>query len=69
MGLIKEPKAHELTMQDGKGPSNHKSKHKGNEKLKEKEGYSKPFKDSLGSKEKKKKKGNHFTYCNKPNHE
>jgi hypothetical protein len=39
-----------------------------------KEGYSKPFKDSSGSKyssnsKGKKKKGKKCTYCNKPNHE
>jgi hypothetical protein len=34
MGLIKEPKAHALTMQDGKGSSNKKSKQKGKEKQK-----------------------------------
>jgi hypothetical protein len=55
MGLIKYPKAHALTMHDGKGSYNHKFKQNG------KEGYSKPFNDSLGSKKssdsKKKKKG------------
>jgi hypothetical protein len=76
MGLIKEPKEHALTMQDGKMSSNKKSKHKGKEKQKEKEEYSKPFKDSSGSKDssnskekKKNMKGNQFTYCNKPNHD
>jgi hypothetical protein len=34
MGLIKEPKAHVLTMQDGKGSSDKKSKQKGKEKHK-----------------------------------
>jgi hypothetical protein len=66
MGLIKDPKAHALTMHDGKGSSNHKSKQN-------KEGYSKPFNDSSGSKDssdsKKRKKGKQCTYCNKPNHE
>jgi hypothetical protein len=51
MGPMKYPKAHALTMHDGKGSS----------KQNEKEGYSKPFNDSLGSKDssdsKKKKKG------------
>jgi hypothetical protein len=51
MGLMKDPKAHAFTMHDGKGPSKHNGK----------EGYSKPFNDSLGSKDfldsKKKKKG------------
>ena len=63
MGLIKDPKSHALTMHDGKGSSKHNGK----------EGYSKPFNDSLGSKDssdsKKKKKGKQCTYCNKPNHE
>jgi hypothetical protein len=63
MGLMKYPKAHALNMHDGKGSS----------KKNRKEGYSKPFNDSLGSKDssdsKKKKKGNQFTYCNKLNHE
>jgi hypothetical protein len=51
MGLMKDPKAHALTMQDGK------------ESFKQnmKEGYSKPFNDSSGSRDssysKKKKKG------------
>ena len=51
MGLMKDPKAHALTMHDGKGSSKHNRK----------EGYSKPFNDSSGSKDssysKKKKKG------------
>jgi hypothetical protein len=51
MGLIKEPKAHALTMQDGKGSSNQKSTQKRKGKKEAKEGYSKPFNDSLGSKE------------------
>jgi hypothetical protein len=42
-------------------------------KKNEKEGYSKPFNDSLGSKDsldsKNKKKGKTCTYYNKPNHE
>ena len=57
MGLIKGPKAHALTMHDGKGSS----KQNGKKKQNEKEGYSKPFNNSSGSKEsldlKKKKKG------------
>jgi hypothetical protein len=51
MDLMKDSKAHELTMHDGKGSSKQNGK----------EGYSKPFNDSLGSKDssdsKKKKKG------------
>jgi hypothetical protein len=77
MGLMKDPKSHALTMHDGKGSSNHKSKKKRKELLhpeSKKEGYSKPFKDSSGSKyssnsKGKKKKGKKCTYCNKPNHE
>jgi hypothetical protein len=64
MGLMKDPKAHALTMHDGKGSF----------KLNRKGGYSKPFNDSSGSKDssdskKKKKKGKQCNYCNKPNHE
>jgi hypothetical protein len=47
MGLIKDPKAHALTMHDGKGSS----KQNGKEKQNEKEGYSKPFIDSSSSKD------------------
>jgi hypothetical protein len=69
MGLIKDPKAHALTMHDGKGSSKQNRKEKQNEN----EGYSKPFNDSSGSKDssdyKKKKKGKQCTYCNKLNHE
>jgi hypothetical protein len=63
MGLMKDPKAHALTMHGGKRSAKHNGK----------EGYSKPFNDSLGSKDssnsKKKKKGKQCTYCNKLNHE
>jgi hypothetical protein len=77
MGLVKDPKSHALTMHDGKGPSNHKSKKKKKDLLhpeSKKEGYSKPFKDSLGCKDSSNSKGNNnkgtqCTYCNKPNHE
>jgi hypothetical protein len=81
MGLMKDSKAHALTMHDGKGSSNQKSKQKRKELLhpeSKKEGYSKPFKDSSdskdssnskGKKKKGKKKGKQCTYCNKPNHE
>jgi hypothetical protein len=62
MGLMKDPKAHALTMHDGKGSSKHNRK----------EGYSKPFNDSSGSRDssdsKKKKKGKQCSYCNKLNH-
>ena len=62
MGLMKHPKAHALTMHDGKGSSKYNGK----------EGYSKPFNDSSSSKDSsdsKKKKGKKFNYCNKPNYE
>jgi hypothetical protein len=63
MGLMKDTKAHALTMHDGKGSS----------KQNETEGYSKSFNDSSGSKDsldsKKKKKGKKCTYYNKLNHE
>jgi hypothetical protein len=45
MGLMKDPKAHALTMHDGKGSYNEKSKQKRKELLhpeSKKEGYSKP---------------------------
>ena len=57
MDLIKDPKAHALTMHDGKWSS----KHNGKERHNEKEEYSKPFNDSSSSKDssdsKKKKTG------------
>ena len=70
MGIMKDPKEHALTMHDGKGSSNQKSKQKRKELLhpeSKKEGYSKPFKDSPGSKDSsnskgKKKKGKQCTY-------
>jgi hypothetical protein len=69
MGLVKEPKAHALTMHDGK----RSSKQNGKEKQKEKDAYSKPFNNCSSSKDssdsKKKKKGNQCNYCNKLNHE
>jgi hypothetical protein len=71
MGLMKDPKEHALTMHDGKGSYNQKSKQKRKQLLHlelKKEGYSKPFKDSSNSKGKK-KKGKQCTYFNKPNHE
>ena len=54
MGLMKYPKAHALTMHDGKGSFDLKSKQKQKELLhpeSKKEGYSKPFKDSSSSKD------------------
>jgi hypothetical protein len=77
MGLMKYLKEHALTMHDGKGSSNQKLKQKRKELLhpkSKKEQYSKPFKDSSGSKDSsnskgKNKKGKQCTYCNKPNHE
>jgi hypothetical protein len=62
MGLMKYPKAHALTMNDGKESSKQNGK----------DGYSKPFNDSLGSRDSsdsKKKKGKQCTCCNKLNHE
>jgi hypothetical protein len=62
MGLMKDPKAHALTMHDRQGSSKQNGK----------EGYSKPFNDSSSSKDSsdsKKKKGKQCTYCNKLNHE
>jgi hypothetical protein len=63
MFLIKDPKAHALTMHEGKGSS----------KQNEKEGYSKPFNDSSAFKvysdSKNKKKGKKSIYCTKTNHE
>jgi hypothetical protein len=47
MGLMKDPKSHALTMYDGKGSS----------KQNKKEGYSKPFKYSSGSKDSSNSKG------------
>jgi hypothetical protein len=41
IGLMKDPKAHALTMHDGKGSSKQNGK----------EGYSKPFNDSSGSRD------------------
>jgi hypothetical protein len=77
MGLMKNPKAHALTMHDGKESPNQKSKQKRKELLhleSKKEGYSKTFKDSSGSKDSsnskgKKKKGKQCTYWNNSNHE
>jgi hypothetical protein len=63
MGLMKDTKSHALTMHDGKWSSKQNGK----------EGYSKPFNDSSGSKDssdsKKNKKGKKCTYFNKLNHE
>jgi hypothetical protein len=57
MGLMRDLKEHSLTMYYVKGPSKDNEKEKRNEK----EGYSKPFNDSSGSKDssdsEKKKKG------------
>jgi hypothetical protein len=72
MGLIKDPKPHELTMNDGKGSSKHKGKGK-SLRNPNKDGYSKPFNNSPGSKDssdsKKNNKGKQCTYYNKLNHE
>jgi ABC-type Zn2+ transport system substrate-binding protein/surface adhesin len=68
MGKNKGPKVHELTMQDGRGHKNQKSKYK--DKNKEhanpkKEGYSKPFNDASGFKGGKGRKGEICTYFHK----
>jgi hypothetical protein len=67
MGKIKGPKAHALTLQDGIHQY-HKSKYKYKRKAHanpKKEGYSKPFIDSFGSKGGKGRKGEKCTYCRK----
>jgi hypothetical protein len=72
MSLIKDPKELALTMHDEKGSSKHKGKGKSHLEPK-KDGYSKPFNNSSGSKDssnsKKKKKGKKYIYWNKLNHE
>jgi hypothetical protein len=77
MGLMKYPKAHALTMHNGKGSSNQKieAKTKGAITSRVKEGGIFQtlqgffgFKDSSNSKGKN-KKGKQCTYFNKPNHE
>jgi hypothetical protein len=60
MGVIKKSKSHVLSSHDVNNSQHHKLKKKGKEKAhadKKKEGYSKPFNDSLGSKSGKGKKG------------
>jgi hypothetical protein len=67
MGIIKGPKAHALSMHDGSNSQNTKSKLKGKGKVHaepNKEWYSKPFNDSLGSKCGKIKQENKCGYCN-----
>jgi hypothetical protein len=71
MGKIKGSKAHALDVQDGSSHQNKKSKHKDKWKRREnpkKEGYSKPFNDSSGSKGGKGRKGEKFTYCQRGFH-
>jgi hypothetical protein len=71
MGIIKGPKAHALVLHDGNNSQNPKSKRKGKEKAHadpKKEGYSKPFNNSSGSKGGKNKQGKKCGYCNRGNH-
>ena len=72
MGIIKGHKAHALAMHDGNSSQHPKSKLKGKGKVQEaskKEGNSKPFDDSSGSKGGKGKKGkSKCGYCNRGNH-
>jgi hypothetical protein len=71
MGKIKGPKAHALTMHDGSGHQNQKSKDKDKNKSHanpKKEGYSKSFNDSSGSKGGKGRKGEKCTYFHKGFH-
>lgn len=72
MGIIKGPEAHALVVHDGIGSQHPKSKSKGKGKVhteSKKEGNSKPFDDSSGSKGGKRKKGkSKFGYCNYDNH-
>jgi hypothetical protein len=71
MGIIKGPKEHALVVHDRSSSQNPKCKHKGKGKAHaepNKEGYSKPFNDSSGSKGGKNKKGKKCGYCNHGNH-
>jgi hypothetical protein len=65
MGKIKGPKVHALVVQDGSSHQNQKSKNQDKRKAHanpKKEGYSKPFNDSSGSKGGKGRKGEKCTY-------
>ena len=72
MGKIKPPKAHALAVHDGNHNKNHRSdSNQKNQQQKDKgkvhshpnkEGYTKPFNDSSGSRNEKGKKGDKFTY-------
>jgi hypothetical protein len=67
MGKIKGPKAHALTVQDISHKyqkSKYKDKRKDHAHPK-KEGYTRPFTDTFGSKGKKGRKGEKCTYCHK----
>jgi hypothetical protein len=69
MGIIKGPNAHALAMHESNNTSHSKSKQKGRGKMyaePKKEGYSKPFDDSLSSKGGKEKKRK--TKCGYQNH-
>jgi hypothetical protein len=70
IGIIKGPKAHAL-VHDGSSSQNLKLKRKDKEKVHaypKKEGYSKPFNDSSGSKGGKRKQGKNCGYCNRRNY-
>ena len=78
MGKIKPPKAHALAVHDGSHNKNHRSdSNQKNQQQKDKgkahshpkkEGYTKPFNDSSGSRNEKGKKGNRCTYCQRGFH-
>jgi hypothetical protein len=71
MGKIKGPKAHELIVKDVSSNKFHKYKYKYKRKAHanpKKEGYSKPFNDSLRSKGGKGRKGEKFSYFHKGFH-
>ena len=78
MGKIKPPKAHALVVHDGSHNKNHRSdSNQKNQQQKDKgkahshpkkEGYTKPFNDSSGSRNEKGKKGDKFTYCHRGFH-
>jgi hypothetical protein len=70
MGEIKGPRAHALTVHDGR-KKYHKYKDKDKKKSHahiKKEGYTRPFTDASRSKEKKERKGEKCTYCHKGFH-
>eukprot|EP00253_Pinus_taeda_P001912 PITA_01912 len=78
MGKIKPPKAHALAIHDSSHNKHHRSdSSQKNQQQKDKgkahshpkkEGYTKPFNDSSGSRNEKGKKGNRCTYCQRGFH-